>query len=104
VDVRSLRTLLEHAERQLQPEQVWLFGSRARGDARDDSDWDLLVVVPDQTPASTFDPRVAWRLQREAGVYVDLILLTRSEFLDDLATVNTLPHLVMAEGALIYER
>ncbi|WP_276954250.1 nucleotidyltransferase domain-containing protein [Allomeiothermus silvanus] len=25
-------------------EQAWLFGSRARGDALEDSDWDLLVV------------------------------------------------------------
>jgi predicted nucleotidyltransferase len=28
------------------PAEVWLFGSRARGDARVDSDWDLLVVLP----------------------------------------------------------
>lgn len=25
--------------------EVWLFGSRARGDARDDSDWDFLVLT-----------------------------------------------------------
>ena len=26
--------------------EVWLFGSRARGDARPDSDWDFLVLTP----------------------------------------------------------
>src|SRR2546428_8951202 len=30
-----------------QPERIYLFGSRARGTAGADSDYDLLVVVPD---------------------------------------------------------
>ena len=30
--------------------QLCLFGSRARGDARDDSDYDMLVVVDRRTP------------------------------------------------------
>ena len=27
--------------------EVWLYGSRARGTAREDSDWDILVLTPD---------------------------------------------------------
>ena len=39
---REIQTL----KRQILPnEKVILFGSQARGDAREDSDWDLLVVV-----------------------------------------------------------
>ena len=30
--------------------KILLFGSRARGDARDDSDYDMLVVVDHRTP------------------------------------------------------
>lgn len=26
--------------------EVWLYGSRSRGDARQDSDWDVLVLSP----------------------------------------------------------
>ena len=26
--------------------EIWLYGSRARGDYTEDSDWDLIVIVP----------------------------------------------------------
>ena len=34
---------------EFEPERIILFGSRARGEARPDSDVDLLVVMPDGT-------------------------------------------------------
>lgn len=37
----ALRQLLEQAQQTLTLRRVWLFGSRSRGDARDDSDIDL---------------------------------------------------------------
>jgi uncharacterized protein len=49
INISQLRFLLARIEETYRPLQVWLFGSRARGDARPDSDWDLLVVVPDDT-------------------------------------------------------
>ncbi|WP_346660328.1 nucleotidyltransferase domain-containing protein [Nannocystis pusilla] len=44
-----------------------MFGSRARGEATEDSDWDLLVVVPDDTPDDELDPLVAWQLRKESA-------------------------------------
>ena len=29
--------------------EVWLYGSRSRGEAREDSDWDILVLSPEQS-------------------------------------------------------
>lgn len=37
--------------------EVWLFGSRARGDAREDSDWDFLVLT-EQPATWTFKSRL----------------------------------------------
>jgi predicted nucleotidyltransferase len=81
-----------------------LFGSRARGDAGPTSDWDLLVVVPDDTKESDLDPLIAWRLQKGSGVYADVIPCRVAEFRDDVDTVNTLSYAVVTEGVLIYER
>ena len=44
------RELLDSVVRHLRPQRIILFGSRARGDAREDSDIDLLVVVDDDLP------------------------------------------------------
>ena len=34
----------------MEPEAIYLFGFHARGDADVDSDYDLLVIVPDDSP------------------------------------------------------
>ena len=39
-------TMVERIADRFDPERILLFGSRARGDARDWSDVDLLVVMP----------------------------------------------------------
>jgi hypothetical protein len=56
--------LLNKIQATYHPKQIWLFGSRARGDARPDSDWDIFVVVDDNTPEEQLDPLLAWSLQK----------------------------------------
>jgi len=78
-DLVPIRTLLARIQGKYHPEQIWLFGSRARGDARPASDWDLLVVVPDSTDEGDLDPLTAWRLQKGSGVHADVIPCKASE-------------------------
>lgn len=103
LDVRPLATLLERIKAAYHPLQVWLFGSRARGDARESSDWDLLVAVSDETDELELSPVKAWRLQRGSGVYADVIPCRASELRSDRDTVNTLAYVVAREGVLLYE-
>lgn len=42
----DLRSLLDELVTDHSPDEILLFGSRAKGLARPDSDWDLLVLVP----------------------------------------------------------
>lgn len=104
LDLGPIRTLLGRIEVQYHPEQIWLLGSRARGDARPESDWDLFVVVPDDTRDDQLDLLFLWRLKRGSGVPADVIACRASEFREACDTVNTLSYAVATEGVRIDDR
>ena len=72
------------------PEDVVLFGSRAKGTARPDSDWDILVNLPQGADENLLDPMVGWQVQRGSGVYADVICATKQDFIEDISVVNSL--------------
>lgn len=104
LDLSPLRVLLERIVARWKPEQIWLFGSRARGDATESSDWDLLAVVADELDTAEFDPLVGWRLQRGSGVRADVFACRASDFREDRSTPNTLAFDAAVDGVLVYER
>ncbi|MBI1869978.1 MAG: nucleotidyltransferase domain-containing protein [Chlamydiae bacterium] len=68
---------------------VYLFGSRARGDERPDSDYDLLVVVP----ATDLKLReklygIAWDILLKTGRVISFKFIQKKEF-DHLSKIPT---------------
>ncbi len=98
----ELQTLMSRIMRVYRPLEVWLFGSRARGDAHPQSDWDLLVIVSDDAPDELLKPLFGWKVQRDSGVYADIVCARRSEFFADLAVANTTAREVEHDGILLY--
>jgi len=88
----------------MRPEQIWLFGSRARGHARPTSDWDLLVVVPDDATDCELDLMHAWQTVRDLRIPADVISVRRSEFEEAREHAGTLVRTVVGEGVQIYAR
>lgn len=86
---------------ELGAEEVWLFGSRARGDRHPDSDWDLLAILPDDAPEEALDPVRVSQVRRWSGLNADLLVVTRSDFLDAQDSVTTLSAIVAREGVQI---
>lgn len=85
------------------PQAIWLFGSRARGDNRPDSDFDLLAIFPDDDPA---DPEQRRRQLAEAvaasGVGVDVMACSAGEFERFRDAPGSLIRTVHQEGREIY--
>jgi predicted nucleotidyltransferase len=57
LDIEPIRPILARVIDRWHPLQIWLFGSRARGEARPDSDWDLLAIVPNCPSPPTLTTR-----------------------------------------------
>jgi predicted nucleotidyltransferase len=103
IDISPLQVLLERIKTAYRPLQVWLFGSRARGDHKPESDWDLFVVVPDDAPEALFEPGLTYEIQKDLPIYADIIPWPVSNFLEDWSVVNSLPHEISRDGVLLYE-
>lgn len=87
---------------QRQPLRIYLFGSVARGDAGPHSDYDLLLVVPDDAPPDRRRSRMAYEVLWGTGVAADVLVWTASEFDSRLHVVSSLPATIMREGLLLH--
>jgi predicted nucleotidyltransferase len=86
----------------LQPECVYLFGSQARGEAKPESDFDLLVVVPQSDlPPHQRDQEAYGAVGRHL-VPLDILVMTRAEFEQRRPAVASLPATVLREGRALY--
>lgn len=83
-------------------ERIYLFGSRARGEATDDSDFDFLVVVRESPLPRYKREQQAFRALCGMGIAKDVVVFTRQEFERGLQVITSLPATVVREGRLIY--
>jgi predicted nucleotidyltransferase len=85
-----------------QPERIYLFGSAARGDAGPDSDFDLLVIVPDESSPERRRSRCAYEVLWGTGVAADVLVWTTTQFDSRVHLAASLPATVIREGKLLH--
>jgi len=86
-----------------QPEKIILFGSRARGDARPNSDFDVLVIKESSEPGYRRDAPLYVAL---AGlpVEVEVLVYTPQEVAEWAQVPQAFVTTATREGKTIYER
>lgn len=73
---QRLRAIIETIVQVAQPEQVILFGSRAKGTAYEESDYDFLVVMRDVQNEREVSRRIYRALlERRADAAVDVVVV-----------------------------
>ncbi|MGH2458438.1 MAG: nucleotidyltransferase domain-containing protein [Chloroflexota bacterium] len=105
-EARTKDPVLSEAVRRLvealQPERIYLFGSRARKGARIDSDYDLLVVVRQRVGPGRELERRANAALWGIGAPIDVVILTSEYYAWMLGAAASLPATVEREGRLLY--
>lgn len=83
-------------------EEFWVYGSRARGDATEDSDFDIYVVVEELTPGlrKRID-EVIWEVGFERDRVITAIVATRDQIERGPFGANPLLRIIEEEGAQI---
>ncbi len=84
------------------PERIYLFGSAARGDAGPDSDYDFMVIVPDDAPMECRDDRRAYEALCGLGIPKDVLIWTKEAFDSRLPLKASFPSTIVREGKLLY--
>ena len=98
-----ISTMVDRIVGRFQPSRVVLFGSRARGDANELSDVDLLVVLPNGTDQH----HAAVEIHRTLGdlpVAKDIVVTTPEEISRRGHIVGGVLGAALREGKAIYER
>ncbi len=81
-------------------ERIILFGSRARGDAREDSDWDILIVVSEDASPEALK-RFRRSLYLRLSIQVDVITVRRSYWIRYRESPGTIAYEAVREGVPI---
>jgi uncharacterized protein len=94
---RVVRRLVEAYD----PVAIYLFGSRARGEAGADSDYDLMLVLADDNERVRSRQEV-WQTARSRRIFVNAFLTRMGSFAWRRHEVGTLEYEVQVDGIRLY--
>lgn len=100
----ALEALLARLIPSLVPLKILLFGSRAEGRARPDSDFDLLVVLADDTPEEQIDYNAVYAPVVGLGIGCDVIPCRWSDYQAILQDPSDPWRATWSRGRTLYER
>ena len=97
-----MQEIVRRIVRQASPQRVILFGSRARGDARPESDLDLLVVAKDPRPRAARASEL-YSVLSDIPIAMDILVYQPDEILEWSNVPQAFVTTAVREGRLLYE-
>lgn len=95
----QLQTVIEALKAEFKPSRLFLFGSRANGNARADSDYDFVVVVPETNKNRVDNMVKAQRaIDKVSKVSVDVFVYSQTEFDNWKEEFSSIPETALNTG------
>ena len=98
----ALDELVRRLVKALDPQMIWLFGSRARGDARPDSDFDLLVVAKPNGAFGSDDYDAVYAPTMGSGIGADVVPCDMEVFEASMGLRTSFVSQIVDGGRLVY--
>lgn len=100
----ALATVVKRIVSAVDPVSVWLFGSRARGQHRPDSDFDLLVVTKQEDGEAGYDYDRVYAPVLGTGVGCDVVPCRADDFAREASSSTGLIPEILRDGVQLYEQ
>ena len=98
----ALDDIVSRLKAALDPQAIWLFGSRAQGAARPDSDFDILVLAKSDGMFDCDDYELVSRPLRDSGIGTDVVPCDQEVFVASLGLKTSFVRQIIDSGRLIY--
>ncbi|BAC90234.1 nucleotidyltransferase domain-containing protein [Gloeobacter violaceus] len=98
----TLTLIVQRLVDALHPEQIILFGSRAWGTPRQDSDFDLFLIMPGETKITLDLQAEAYAALFDLGISKDIVLSNRAHVEKTAHIRGSLTYRVLYQGKIIY--
>jgi len=98
----AVSSIVRQVVEAVHPVRIILFGSHARGDARPDSDVDLLIVMPDGASRRE-TARKLYRSVEGGGFSKDFLVVGESDLAKHADNIGLIYITALREGRVIYE-
>ncbi len=100
----ALQAVVDRLVAVLQPEAIYLFGSRARGEHTPESDFDLLVITRSEDGEAACDYERVYAPIAGMGIGCNIVPCPKHEFEAEKSAKTGLVRTVLREGRPVYER